>query len=99
MQTVWKFPAPVAGRDDFGLFMPKNAEILTVMVQNDIPCVWAEVDDTQPTEKRYFRWAGTGYILDTNEYITKQYIGSVMMLDGALVFHLFECDKVNDGSH
>jgi hypothetical protein len=88
-QTVWKFPVPLGGASDqVHLEMPVGAEILTVALQHGAPQLWARVDPDAPREMRLFRWAGTGHRLHERE---RRYIGSIQMLTGALVFHLFEC--------
>jgi len=42
------------------IMMPKNAEVLHVGVQNDLPYVWVAVDPTQPMEPKGFRMVTTG---------------------------------------
>ena len=69
------------------LEMPEGAVILYIDVQGEMPCLWAEVDPSQPKIKRQFHLYGTGHHMhDTPQW----YVGSFMMHGGALVFHLFE---------
>jgi hypothetical protein len=85
-KTVWKFDAPI--NDDFDLLVPFGAQVLCVQNQHDRPCIWFTVDPDQSRVYRHFHWAGTGHRLLQN--VVLQYIGSVQMLQGDLVFHLFE---------
>lgn len=85
-RVIWKFPFPV--QDDITIEMPAFAEILHVDVQNGVPTLWAIVDPQHVNDKRTFHLYGTGHEMhiDTNE----KHIGSFLMYDGSLVFHLFE---------
>lgn len=85
MKTVWKYQTPMV--DTFSLLMPKGAECLHFNMQNGVGCcLWARVDPEEPTEVRRFRLAGTG-LPDVGD---GRYIGTAILEDGGLVFHLFE---------
>lgn len=86
MKVIWKYEIKVT--DIFGLDMPEGAEVLTVQVCKEQPCIWALVDNSKPKEKRVFCIYGTGHIVSAPQ--TKKYIGTFQQLDGALVWHLFE---------
>ena len=93
LQKVFKYPVPTT--DTFTILMPKDAQILTVQVQNPTTgavCMWVLVDVDVPQEFRHFRLVGTGYPI--LESIIK-YIGTFQVNDGQLVFHLFEIVKEN----
>lgn len=84
-KSVWKYPVPIA--DYFVLEMPRGAEILYLDEQQKLLCLWALVQPGAAREKRAFRLAGTGHpILENN----LDYVDSLVMLGGDLVFHLFE---------
>lgn len=85
-QTIWKFGVPID--DEVGVKMPKGAVVLSVQVQHDQPTVWALVDTEAKTEVRSFHWRGTGHPADGLN--PKQYVGTIQVRGGALVFHLFE---------
>lgn len=96
MLTVYKYSTPLGkGPDNFCIPLPKYAEILTVEVQNNDACIWVTVDTENATEDRYFRWAGTGHDLNDDHFEIKAYIGSVILHNGALVFHLFETTPID----
>jgi hypothetical protein len=80
---IWKFPVPI---DDYlEVEIPSCAQILCVQMQKETPCIWAWIDTEAPKGIRRFRWFGTGH-----PGMEGNYIGSVQMYGGDLVFHLFE---------
>jgi hypothetical protein len=86
MKTIHKYPLLL--NYEVALSMPKGAVPLCVQVQYKSPCLWALVDDQAGTELRTFRIAGTGHPL--NEEQTLVYVGTFQMMEGSLVFHVFE---------
>jgi hypothetical protein len=86
MKTIWKFELDFNSTFE----MPKGAEILTVQLQKDIPCLWALVDTEKELEKRHFETYGTGHPLSYERGNSKVYIGTYQIANGALVFHVFE---------
>jgi len=84
---VWKYPIDMK---DFHLIdMPLGAQILCFQFQKEVPTIWALVNPSKDIEKvaRRFRFAGTGHTIDETGL---QYIGTIQMLNGNLVYHLFE---------
>lgn len=86
--TIWKFPIPVT--DDIEIEMPAGAEVLHVAEQAGQVCLWALVRPDAPVERRRFRLAGTGHAVTTD--VRRRHVGTVLLHDGALVFHLFELE-------
>lgn len=87
--TIWKFPLPIKGPEEFKIEMPQGAKILTLQMQNGKPMLWVSFD-LELREKchdisRFFSWKTTG-----QEFVgwTNRYVGTI--LDGSLVFHLYE---------
>lgn len=101
MKRIFKYEIPVT---DYPVIeLPVNAEILTFQ-SKVVECtgkenlyVWAIIDDEKQLnkEKRYFRLAGTGHILDKDfsHPEIKKYVGTAQMRAEELVFHLFELYK------
>jgi len=88
MQTIYKYPVPVA--DYFTLAMPPGARLLTVQVQHEQPQMWALVDaNASFTEDRHFRLSGTSHPIQ-EERDSLVWIGTFQINQGTLVFHLFE---------
>lgn len=88
MKTIWKYSIPI--EDDIEIEMPHGAEILCVQMQGGEPRLWVLIDPEGLMTTRRFRLAGTGHPI---EEIGLKYIGSFQMLNGRLVYHLFE--KIN----
>lgn len=93
MKTIHKYA--VKKEDEFIVNMPVGAKILTVQMQFGQPQMWAVIDDDEdiPLEPRHFRLAGTGHPLwihDSPINGQHEYIGTIQMREGTLVFHLFE---------
>lgn len=85
--VVWKWPIPAEAR--FSIEMPKDARLLHVDVQRMEACLWALVDPDAGTEMRHFQLVGTGH-REVASADAHRHVGSVLLADGALVFHLFE---------
>lgn len=88
--TVWKFELPM--NDTCCVAMPKGCVPLFVGEQRNTCCVWCLCDPTADKVSRLFRIAGTGHPIDPAD--TKTYIGSVLLLDGSLVFHVFDLGEI-----
>ena len=73
--------------DFVDLALPAGAEVLFVGVQYERPMLWARVQMGAPLKTRRFRVAGTGHILADD---VGRYLGSFILRDGVLVFHVFE---------
>ena len=84
---IFKYTFNMAGEQDIP--MHKGAHVLTVQVQNGIPCLWAIVDPEQPIENRTFRIFGTGHEMDI-DIPHSHYIGSFQLAGGDFIGHLFE---------
>ena len=84
MKKVYKYPLII--EDYQKVKMPLAGKILTVALQEEIPCIWALVDSDQKEVERIIRIAGTGHPM--NDYAV--YIGTFLMLKDRLVFHVFE---------
>lgn len=69
--------------------MPQGAALLTVQVQQGIPCIWADVPNTDaPPERRIFWTFGTGKPMPTD--FIGEYLGTYQLYDGQLVWHVYE---------
>jgi len=87
MKTIWKFTLD-AGRTR--QYMPKGSVVLSVNSQRDDICIWAEVDDKEKVEERVFEVFGTGHPIHVDMGIERKFIGTVLLDNGALVFHVYE---------
>lgn len=89
MITIWKF---ILDPHNLKLEMPVAAEILSVQAQHDNICLWAKVDPTAEKIARHFDVFGTGSTETPDDPIGtfRRYVGTVMLDQGSLVFHIYE---------
>lgn len=87
-KTIWKFQLQVL--DTQFIWIPKNAEILSVQNQNEVPCMWALVNPTEEKEEKCFEIFGTGQDVNCDMGIDRRFIGTFQLHTDSLVFHLFE---------
>lgn len=81
---IWKFQLPL--QDEIALEMPENSKILSVQTQDEIPCIWANVEPSADKMIRHFKLRGTGFGTDD----VGAYVGTFQLENGSFVFHLFE---------
>lgn len=86
MTKVYKFPLEIS--DEKKVLMPEGAKVLTVQVQKGKPCLWAECNPDGEPVLRTFLIRGTGHPID--DEIEKEYIGTIQMCEGSIIFHVFE---------
>lgn len=87
-KTIWKFPLVLSNTQEIP--MPSEARILTVQEQDGIPCIWAMVNPSNTLEIRIIEMFATGQSIREDMGVDRQYIGTVQLYNGQLVFHLFE---------
>lgn len=85
--VVWKFDIRQLN-DAVAMMVPKGATILTAQNQRGVLCVWALCDPEAPMVPHHIRIVGTGHRIDPAN--ARKFIGTVQMLDGDLVWHLFD---------
>lgn len=84
---IWKFPLKISPNQI--IRMPFGCEILSLQVQDEIPCLWALCDENVELIYRRFYTYGTGHSI-TNEI--GEFIGTYQLPDRHDIFvgHLFE---------
>jgi hypothetical protein len=76
--------------DEQRVNMPRGARVLSVGIQNAMDIVvWAIVDPMQPREPRTFWVVGTGHPFPPSAVAINQFVGTVLIAGGMLVFHIF----------
>lgn len=88
MKRIYKYPLIVTDQQD--VLLPMGADILTIQTQADTPCLWALVDPGGATEARVIEIFGTGHVVREDMGVSRKYITTFQLADGALVFHAFE---------
>ena len=86
MNTIYKYPVAIGS---FGLDLPKDAEVLTVQVQQGKPMMWVLQNTNKSIMTRSFTVCGTGHEVELLPPSYK-YIGTFQLKDGYFVGHLFE---------
>lgn len=84
--TIYKYDVPVKG--EATVDMPEGARVLSVGLQGSSPKIWALVDPRAPMRPRRFAWRGTGH--PATDVADERFIGTVHLLEGEVVAHLFE---------
>lgn len=87
-KQIWKYELEIVGNQT--IEMPVNAEILTVQIQNETPCIWALVDPKQAKEERRIEVYGTGHDVHYDMGVSRKYLGTYQLHGGSLMFHVFE---------
>jgi len=87
MKTIWKYTlSPTQNLYQ----MPKDAKVLYVAAQDDNLCLWVKVNSDAELEDRCIEIFGTGHEMPCGMGIDRKYLGSVMMYNNTLVFHVYE---------
>lgn len=86
-KQIWKFQLTSF---KMSIDVPIGAEILSVQMQGDIPCIWLLVNPKAPTQSRYFEIYGTGTDIPYDMGIMRNYIGTYQLDNGDFIFHVFE---------
>jgi hypothetical protein len=80
------FKYPLKFTKSQSLTLPKDSEILSAQIQDDMICLWAAVTDELATEERTFKIFPTGHSFgDIDKHA---FINTVQA--GPLVWHIFE---------
>ena len=85
--AIWKWI--LEPTDVQHISMPIAAEALSVQMQGTQMCLWAYVHPTEDLVVRRIRVVGTGHQFAREERDALQYVGTVQMLGGNLVWHVF----------
>lgn len=91
MKTIYKYELHPSDTG-FGVFpveMPEFAEYLYVAEQNNKMFLFAEVDTERNIIQHRFEVFGTGHEMPVDMGVYREYIGSLMMHTGTLVFHVY----------
>lgn len=92
MKKIFKYPLEMEEATT-KIEMPKYAEILTVQVGRDGPCLWAIVDPEEEKEEITLKIYATGEELDEEEDTLNSqriYIGTFQQTYGEHVWHVFQ---------
>jgi hypothetical protein len=82
-RSIHKFALPMPVN---AIYVAKGARVLCVQNQDNLPCIWFEVDPDAPDERREFITVPTGGLVD----LGAEYVGTAHGVEGWLVFHIYE---------
>lgn len=85
MKRIYKYQLETT--DEQVIELPQCYQILSVQVQNGVPCMWVLVDPENVADKAKIRIYGTGYPFDLQAW---KFIDTYQLNGGQLVFHVFE---------
>ena len=87
-KTIYKYP--IKTTDLQNLIIPLTAEILSLQVQDNQPCIWALVDPKEKeTRAVNLETFGTGHPVAYDMGVSREFINTYQLNNG-LVFHVFE---------
>lgn len=84
MQKIYKYPISMGESQILNLPL---INVLTVQMQNGIPCLWAIIDETRPPRSIEILCLCTGYSLGPSILSNAIYISTIQT--SGLVFHYF----------
>lgn len=96
METIWKFPLEIQGSQE--IQVPKGATILSVIDQNNIPVMYAIVDPEASKMPLKVQIRGTGRPVEKHLTDAHYFLGTVSILGGTLVWHVF-VEKIGFTGH
>ncbi len=89
---VLKYAVPIQ-MDEIHLTLRKDAKVLSVHLQLGAPQLWVLINKDvaeELTQERSFIWLPTGVTLQVNDGHELVFIGTVLVMAGNEVYHLFE---------
>jgi hypothetical protein len=88
MKVIYKYPLEI--KDDQYIKLPKGSRLLSACEQYENIVIYALVDDNAEDMEDYnFVIHGTGHYADDVFYNDYQFLGTVKLRGGALIFHVF----------
>lgn len=88
-KSIYKYELMITNTQKVEL--PVGAEILTVQLQFESPCLWALVEpDQTETETRVIEIFGTGHTITDDIGVSRKYINTFQTEGGVYIFHVFE---------
>lgn len=86
MRIIYKYPLKCHAKQI--ITTNPNAKILCVQIQNDVPCLWIEVDaENDGFHSFTIETFGTGHEMSETK---REYIGTYQMFEGAEIYHVYK---------
>jgi hypothetical protein len=87
MKKIFKYELEVT--DEQTIQLPREAKILSTHCKNNKICIWALVNPKNELVNRKFYMSGTGFPIHDNVLGDSKFIGTCLMLNETLVWHIF----------
>ncbi len=84
MITIWKYALEV--QDTQWIELPRGAKALSVAVQDEVPCLWCQVDTEAVQDSVLVITHGTGHPMKKDNM---RFIGTYQLDGGSFVGHVF----------
>lgn len=89
MKAIYKYPLKIT--DGLQLELPKDSVVLSVAEQDSHIVLYALVDTVEKEKETHLiRIVSTGHPLPENFLLEFSFIGTVKMMNGQLMFHVFK---------
>lgn len=82
---IYKYSLDIT--DEQVLQIPKSAKFCSLQVQNNVPCIWLMVDETEEDGLFKIITYGTGHKLGNLDNYA--FLGTYQLFNGSLVYHIF----------
>lgn len=89
MFTIWKYPLEITDKQI--IHLPIGSMPLSVIGQGHDIYLYVRLNNRRQTEESQFEVYihGTGHQIDEEEAFNSSFMGTVILLDGKLIFHVF----------
>lgn len=91
-RTIWKFPLLITPLQTVRLSC--GSQLLTVDVQDGIPCLWAIVETDAPERDVAIRCRTTGETFDDHGSYS-HHLGTALLRNGEWVYHFFSAHSTD----
>jgi len=88
MKTIYKYNIGIVDKQQ--IHLPVGHEILSVQTQGGAVCIWALIDTEAETQEELIEVFGTGHPVHVDMGIERQFIGTVQIMGGTQIYHVFK---------
>ena len=88
MTTIYKYELDTTDKQT--VTIQKDAEILAVQAQFEIPCIWAMIDTENDMEEITIEIFGTGHKIPVDMGVVRQHLGTYQIQGGSQIYHVFK---------
>ncbi len=90
---IFKYPLEIV--ESQAILVPKGSKYISLLSQNDRPCVYAAVDPLcEEFEDWFFEMRGTGHVIDEETLRSAQFLGTITTHDSRFVWHIWRTGRL-----